>query len=64
MLVLVIVLAWLLLCSWITVAVLGCDAGYRGSEWLGIVVACLFSVVAVFITRPIVLTIKRIKKGR
>jgi hypothetical protein len=64
MLFLVIVLAWLLLCSWITIAVLGCDEGYRGSEWSGIVVACLFSPLAVFVVRPIVLTIKRIKKGR
>lgn len=64
MLVLVIILAWLLVCSWITIAVLGYDEGYRGSEWSGIVVACLFSPIAVFIIRPIVLTIKRIKKGR
>ena len=64
MLVAIIVLAWLLVCSWITIAILGCDEGYRGSEWAGIIVACLFSPISVFIIRPIVLTIKRAKKGK
>ena len=40
------------------------DEGYKGNELAGIIVACLFSPISVFIIRPIVLTIKRAKKKK
>ena len=64
MLIAVIVLAWLLVSTWITLIVIGIDEGYRGDEWAGIIVACLFSPISVFIIRPIVLSIKRTKKKK
>ena len=64
MLVAVIVLAWLLVSTWITLVVIGIDEGYRGDEWAGTIVACLFSPLMVFIVRPIVLAIKRTKKKK
>ena len=64
MLVAIIVLAWVLISTWITLVVICVDEGYKGSEWIGIVIACLFSPLMVFIIRPIVLTIKRAKKRR
>ena len=64
MLIAVIVLAWLLVSTWITLIVSGIDEGYRGDEWAGIIVACLFSPISVFIIRPIVLSIKRTKKKK
>jgi hypothetical protein len=64
MLIAVIILAWLLVSTWITLIVIGVDEGYKGDEWAGVIVACLFSPISVFIIRPIVLTIKRIKKAK
>jgi hypothetical protein len=62
MLIAVIILAWLLVSTWITLAVVCVDEGYRGDEWAGIIVACLFSPISVFLIRPVVLAIKRRKK--
>ena len=62
MLIAIIILAWLLISTWITLVVIGIDEGYRGDEWAGVIVACLFSPISVFIIRPIVLAIKRKKK--
>ena len=64
MLIAVCVLAWLLISTWITLIVIGIDEGYRGDEWAGVIVACLFSPISVFIIRPIVLSIKRTKKKK
>lgn len=64
MLVAIIVLAWLLVSTWITLAVICVDEGYRSEEWIGIVVACLFSPISVFIIRPIVLSIKKAKRRK
>ena len=64
MLITVIVLAWLLVSTWITLIVIGIDEGYRGDEWAGVIVACLFSPISVFIIRPIALSIKRTKKKK
>ena len=61
MLVAVIILAWLLVSTWITLIVVGKDERWQVDEWAGIIVACLFSPVCVFIIRPIVLAIKRKK---
>ena len=64
MLIAVIVLAWLLVSTWITLAVVGIDEGYKGDEWAGIIVSCLFSPIMVLVVRPIALAVKRAKKGR
>lgn len=64
MLVAIIVLAWLLVSTWITLAVICIDEGYRGDEWAGIIIACLFSPLMVFIIRPIVLSIKKAKRRK
>ena len=64
MIIAVCVLAWLLVSTWITFAVVCVDEGYKDDEWAGIIVACLFSPIMVFIIRPIVLTIKRAKKKK
>lgn len=64
MIIAICVLAWLLVSTWVTLAVVCIDEGYKGDEWVGIIVACLFSPLMVFIVRPIVLTIKRIKKSK
>ena len=60
----IIVLAWLLVSTWITIIVVGIDEGYRGDEWAGTIISCLFSPLMVFIIRPIVLAIKRTKKKK
>jgi hypothetical protein len=62
MVIAIIILAWLLVSTWITLAVVCIDEGYKGDEWAGIIVACLFSPIMVFIIRPIVLAIKRRKR--
>ena len=64
MLIAIIILAWLLVSTWITLGVICYDEGYKGSEWAGIIVACLCSPISVFIIRPIVLAIKRAKKKK
>jgi hypothetical protein len=64
MLIAIIILAWLLVGTWITLGVVCHDNGYRGGEWVDIILACLFSPISVVIIRPIVLTIKRIKKAK
>ena len=64
MLIAIIILAWLLVSTWITLIVIGIDESYKGDEWAGVIVACLFSPISVFIIRPIVLTIKRTKKAK
>ena len=64
MLVAIIVLAWLLVSTWITLIVICVDEGYRVDEWAGVIVACLFSPISVFIIRPIVLSIKKAKRKK
>ena len=64
MIIAIIILAWLLVSTWITLIIIGIDEGYRGDEWAGVIVACLFSPISVFIIRPIVLSIKRTKKKK
>lgn len=61
MLVTIIILAQLLVSTWITMFIICKDEGYRKDEWLGVIVACLFSPISVLIIRPIVLAIKKRK---
>ena len=60
----IIILTWLLISTWITMITICIDEGYHGDEWAGIIVACLFSPIMVFLIRPIVLTVKRIRKKK
>ena len=64
MLIAVIILAWLLASTWGTLVVVGIDEHYKGHEWAGVIIACLFSPLMVFIVRPFVLAIERKKKRR
>lgn len=64
MIVAIIILAWLLASTWITMFVICKDEGYQKDEVAGIILACLFSPISVCIIRPVVLMIKRIKKGK
>ena len=64
MLVAIIVLAWLLVSTWVTLIIIGIDERYKGHEWAGVIIACLFSPLMVFIVRPIVLAIEGAKKRR
>lgn len=64
MLIAIIVLAWLLVSTWITLAVVCIDEGYKGDELAGIIIACLCSPISVLIIRPIVLAVKRAKKKK
>lgn len=54
MLIAVIALAWLLFSTWITVAVVGFDEKYKGSEWAGVIISCLFSPLMVFAIQSII----------
>lgn len=64
MIIAICVLAWLLVSTWITLIVIGIDERYKGHEWAGVIIACLFSPLMVFIVRPIVLTIEKKKKRK
>ena len=64
MLIAIIILAWLLASTWVTLVIICVDERYKCHEWAGIVIACLFSPLAVFIVRPIVLAIDKRKQRR
>ena len=64
MIIAVCVLGWLLVSTWITFAVVMFDEKYHADEVAGIIVACLFSPIMVFIIRPIVLAVKRAKRNK
>lgn len=64
MIITIIVLAWLLICTWATIIFVGVDEKWCADEWLGLAIACITSPICLLIIRPIVLTIKRIKKKK
>ena len=64
MIIAVCVLGWLLVSTWITFGVIMFDEKYHADEVAGIIVACLFSPIMVFIIRPIVLAVKRAKRHK
>ena len=64
MIIAVCVLGWLLLSTWITFGVIMFDEKYHADEVAGVIVACLFSPIMVFIIRPIVLAVKRAKRHK
>lgn len=61
MIIAVIILAWLLVSTWITLIVVGIDDKWEADEWAGMAVACIFSPICFFVIRFI---IKRAKKSK
>lgn len=64
MLVAIIILAWFLINTWIALAIVCVGEGYHCTEWIGIIIACVFSPLMIFIIRPIVLFIKKTLRKR
>jgi hypothetical protein len=67
MVIAIIILSWLLINSWIVIAVLGCEDKWGSNEWLGILISALFSPLATLgIAQPIsaIITNKQKKKKR
>ena len=50
----IIILSWLLINSWIVIAILGFEDKWGSNEWLGILISALFSpLVTLGIAQPI-----------
>lgn len=68
MVIAIIILSWLLLNSWVVIAVLGCEDKWGSNEWFGILISALFSpLVTLGIAQPIstIITNRRKKqKGK
>ena len=67
MVIAIIILSWLLINSWIVIAVLGCEDKWGSNEWLGILISALLSpLVTLGIVQPIstIITNRRKKKKR
>lgn len=65
MIIAIIILSWLLINSWIVIAVLGCEDKWGSNEWLGILISALFSpLVTLGIAQPISAMIEKQKKKR
>lgn len=65
MVIAIIILLWLLINSWIVIAVLGLEDKWGFNEWSGILVSALFSpLVTLGIAQPIVTAIKNRRKKK
>lgn len=65
MVIAIIILSWLLINSWVVIAVLGCEDKWGSNEWLGILISALFSpLVTLSIARPISAILEKQKKKR
>jgi hypothetical protein len=65
MVIAIIILSWLLINSWIVIAILGCEDKWGSNEWLGILISALFSpLVTLGIAQPISAMIEKHKKKR
>ena len=65
MVIAIIILSWLLLNSWVVIAVLGCEDKWGSNEWFGILISALFSpLVTLGIAQPISAMIEKQKKKR
>ena len=63
MLITIIILAWLLINSWIVITILGIEDKWKANEWWGILISSLFSpLVTLGIVQPIVTVLKRKKR--
>jgi hypothetical protein len=61
----IIILSWLLLNSWVVIAVLGFEDKWGSNEWLGILVSALFSpLVTLGIAQPISAMIEKHKRRK
>ena len=55
MIILVCILAWLLLCAWVGIILIGVEEKYNAEEWIGAIFVCLFSpLICLLIIKPIV----------
>lgn len=66
MLITIIILAWLLINSWIVITILGIEDKWGANEWWGILISALFSPLVILgIVQPIsTIIINRRKKKR
>lgn len=65
MVIAIIILSWLLINSWIVIAVLGFEDKWGSNEWLGILISALFSpLVTLGIAQPISAMIEKQKKKK
>lgn len=61
----IIILSWLLINSWIVIAILGFEDKWGSNEWLGILISALFSpLVTLGIAQPISAMVEKQKKKR
>ena len=61
----IIILSWLLINSWIVIAVLGFEDKWGSNEWLGILISALFSpLVTLGIAQPISTMIINRRRGK
>ena len=61
----IIILSWLLINSWIVIAVLGFEDKWGSNEWLGILISALFSPLATLgIAQPLSTAIEKRRKGK
>lgn len=61
----IIILSWLLINSWIVIAVLGFEDKWGSNEWLGILISALFSpLVTLGIAQPIANIIVNRQRGK
>lgn len=61
----IIILSWLLINSWIVIAVLGFEDKWGSNEWLGILISALFSpLVTLGIAQPLSAIIAKKQKGK
>lgn len=61
----IIILSWLLINSWIVIAVLGFEDKWGSNEWLGILISALFSpLVTLGIAQPLSAIIIKKKRGK
>lgn len=65
MIIVIIILAWVLINTWISWIAIGIDEDYRANEWIGILISCIFSPLALFgIAQPIANKIDQAKKKK
>ena len=61
----IIILSWLLINSWIVIAILGFEDKWGSNEWLGILISALFSpLVTLGIAQSISAMVEKQKKKR
>lgn len=65
MIAIIIILAWVLINTWISWIMVGIEDGYRADEWIGMFISCVFSPLVLFgIARPIAFQINQAKRKK